>query len=105
MCEIDGWVLGGMPFGVLVHVLFWVMGTVRAHFCEIDSRVLGACSLGCWCRCCLALLVLLFEVPVTRGGHAVWQVLLCGVFGMLLEVLVTVTAHLCEIGRHEVWVC
>ena len=22
-CEMDGWVLGGMQFGVLVKVLFW----------------------------------------------------------------------------------
>ena len=23
ICEIDGWVLGGMQFGVLLRVLFW----------------------------------------------------------------------------------
>ena len=32
ICEIEGRVLGGMQFGVLVEVLF----------CELDGRVLGA---------------------------------------------------------------
>ena len=67
ICEIAGWVLGGMQFGVLVMVLFeslvmprahfiWIGGarvcslqvllwgvqvTVPAHFCKIGGRVLG----------------------------------------------------------------
>ena len=44
ICEIEGRVLGGMQFGVLVEVLV----------CELDGRVLGACSLQCWWRCCFA---------------------------------------------------
>ena len=67
-----------MQLGVLVQVAFWgaVWGcclgysyrvTVQAHFCEIDGRVQGACSLGCSCRCCVGML-----------------------FGVLLEVLVMV---------------
>ena len=38
ICEIEGRVLGGMQFGVLVEVLF----------CELDGRVLGhaVCSAG-----------------------------------------------------------
>ena len=35
ICEIDGWVLGGMQFAVLgvhVHVLFWVFGSGAGAF-------------------------------------------------------------------------
>ena len=35
-CELDGWVLGGMQFGVLVEVLF----------CELDGWVLGGMQFG-----------------------------------------------------------
>ena len=45
ICEIDGWVLGGVQFGVLLYVLFGVLfellTTARARFCRIDSGVLG----------------------------------------------------------------
>ena len=41
ICEIDGWVLGGMQFGVLVQVLFWVRGV--GAFCEIHR-----CCWRCW---------------------------------------------------------
>ena len=60
-----------MQLKVLEQVAFWdaVWGalrvTVKAHFCKIDGRVQGACSLGCCCRCCFGML-----------------------FGVLLEVLV-----------------
>ena len=37
ICEIDGWVLGGVQFGVLFEVL--VMA--RGYFCKTDDRVLG----------------------------------------------------------------
>ena len=74
-CEIDGWVQGGMQFGVLVYVLclvlFELLVLVRAHCIWIDGRVLG---------------------------HAVW-VLVQGalLFGVFVEVLATVRAHFCEI--------
>ena len=29
-----------------------VQGDGVVHFSKIDGRVLGACSLGCWCGCC-----------------------------------------------------
>ena len=48
ICEIDGLVLGGVQFGVLVHVWLWGV-TVRAHFCILTVRRQGECSLGCWC--------------------------------------------------------
>ena len=38
--EIDGRVLGGMQFGVLVQVLFELLVTVWARFGEIDGWVL-----------------------------------------------------------------
>ena len=37
ICEIDGRMLGGMQF----EMLFEVLVAVRAHFCEIDGRVLA----------------------------------------------------------------
>ena len=46
--KIDGRVLGGRQFGVLVQVLFWGV-TVRAHFCILTVTAGGECSLGCWC--------------------------------------------------------
>ena len=63
ICEIDGRVLGGMQFGVLVQVLFEgggaflrdrrlvqvlleVLVTVWAHYCETDGRVLGGMQFG-----------------------------------------------------------
>ena len=47
-CLGCGWVFGGgAVWGAL-------RATVQAHFCEIDGRVQGACSLGCCCRCCFA---------------------------------------------------
>ena len=52
ICEIAGWVLGGMLFGVLVQVLFWGagagavggtgVGALWAHFCEIHRLGAGA---------------------------------------------------------------
>ena len=45
ICEIAGWVPGGMQFGVLVLVLFELLVMARAHFIWIDGRV-TACSLG-----------------------------------------------------------
>ena len=47
LCEIDGRVLGGTQFGVLVEVLF----------CEIDGRVLGGMQFG-----------VLVEVPLCETG-------------------------------------
>ena len=49
ICEIDGWVLGGVQLGcwcrcclgVLFGELFVVLVTVPVHCCETDSRVLG----------------------------------------------------------------
>ena len=38
--KIDGRVLGGMQFGVLVQVLFWAV-TVRAHFCILTVGCKG----------------------------------------------------------------
>ena len=46
--KIDGRLLGGMQFGVLVQVLFWGL-TVRAYFCILTVGGRGECSLGCWC--------------------------------------------------------
>ena len=57
ICEIDSWVLGGVQFGCLCRcclgcclahgmlfgVLFEVLVMARAHFCEIDGRVLWEC--------------------------------------------------------------
>ena len=44
------WINGRMlrhAVWVLVQVLFWGMqGTVRAHFCKIDGRVLGGMQSG-----------------------------------------------------------
>ena len=83
ICEIEGRVLGGMQFPVLVEVLFCELGgrvlggmqfslLVELLFCEIDGQVLdvplckidvvpgasgGAFSRACW--------------PGARG-HAVW---------------------------------
>ena len=58
ICEIEGQVLGGMQFGVLVEVLFF----------ELDGRVLGGMQFG-----------VLVEVPLCKidgqvlGGGAVLQ--------------------------------
>ena len=52
-CEIDGWVLGGMRFGVLVEVLF----------CEIDGQVLGVMQ--------FRVLVEVLFCEVGARGHAV----------------------------------
>ena len=46
--KIDGRLLGGMQFGVLVQVLFWGV-TVRAYFCILTVGRRGECSLGCCC--------------------------------------------------------
>ena len=42
ICEIEGRVLGGMQFGVLVQVL----RRVWAHICKIQGRVLGCMQFG-----------------------------------------------------------
>ena len=49
ICEIDGLVLRGVQFGVLVladWVLFEVLMAVRAHLFKIDCRVLGGMQFG-----------------------------------------------------------
>ena len=50
ICEIDGWVLGGMQFGVVLGCwcmcCFGVLVAVRAQFCEIDGRVLRGMQFG-----------------------------------------------------------
>ena len=49
ICEIDGLVLRGVQFGVLVladWVLFEVLMAVRAHLFKIDGRVLGGMQFG-----------------------------------------------------------
>ena len=46
-------------------------------FCELDGRVLGACGLGCWWRCCLASLTET-NMRLMLGGMR---------FGVLVEVL------------------
>ena len=42
ICEIDGLVLRGVQFGVLVF----------ADWGAVDGRVLGGMHWGCWRRCC-----------------------------------------------------
>ena len=71
--EIDGRVLGDMQFGVLLGVLFEVLVTVWVP--RLMGKVLGACSLGCWCRCALGccLLVTLRAHFCEIGGRAVWD--------------------------------
>ena len=68
--KVDGRVLGGMQFGVLVQVLFWRM-TVRAYFLHLDGGMQGG----------------------MQFGVVVLMVLQDAVCGELLEVLVTVRAH------------
>ena len=50
ICEIDGLVLGGVQFGVLVQVLigvlFEALVAVRAHLFNIDGMVLGGMQFG-----------------------------------------------------------
>ena len=73
LCETDGRVLGGMQFAVLITVLVPVLfralmdsGTLWAQFSEIAGGCWGACSLGWWCRCCF---VLLLEVQPTAWAY------------------------------------
>ena len=70
ICEIDGLVLGGMQFGVLVQVLFWGGDGARV-FLHLDGRTQGR----------------------TQFGVLVLMVLWDTVCGELFEVLVTVRAH------------
>ena len=54
ICEIDGWVLVGVQFEVLV--LFGVLFKVRVTVSQnCEGRVLGHAVLGC-CMCCLGVL-------------------------------------------------
>ena len=52
LLKIDGRVLGGMQFGVLVHVLFWGV-TVRAHFCILTLGRMGGMQFGVLLGSCL----------------------------------------------------
>ena len=80
----------------LFGVLFEVLVTARAHFCEIDGRVLGGLQVDgrvlggmqseLWCRCCFGILFGML-------------------FGVLFGVLVMVRAHFCEIDGRVLWEC
>ena len=51
ICEIDGRVLGGMQFGVLVQVLLELAVAVWARFCKIEGRVLGGMQFRVLVQC------------------------------------------------------
>ena len=66
VCEIDGRVLGGMQFGVLVGVLF----------CEIAIDGQGARRhVCCWRRCCIGGLLAAVLTRMYGRQGAVWGTL------------------------------
>ena len=86
--KIDGRVLGGMQFGVLVQVLFWGV-TLRAHLCRRNA-VWGAGPDGAVGRSSWG-----FEVLVTARAY------LCDIDARVLSGMqVTVQAHVCIARGH-----
>ena len=59
LCEIDGWVLGGMQFRVLVEV----------PLCEIDGRAIGGMQFAVLVE---VLVPVLLKALMDSGGHSVW---------------------------------
>ena len=116
ICEIDGWVLEGMQFGVLVRMTFVGGADDRrslARLCESDGGVLGRLQCGMlaqlllwgvgFCKIDGRVLGMQFGVPQVLFRDAGWgavggvrtrlSVLWCWLFrssgrGVLLEVLV-----------------
>ena len=81
-CKIDGRVLGGMQFRVLVEV----------PLCETDGRVLGGMQFAALIT---VLVPVLLRALMDSGGGGTQ-------FGVLFEVLVMVQAHSCKIdGRMQ----
>ena len=77
--KIDGRVLGGMQFGVLAQMLFWVV-TVQAHVCILTVGCKGGTQFRWWFGITFGVLVDFRKID----GWVSWGVLL----GVLFRVMV-----------------